>query len=548
MNKPVSTGETFFQNRLLLLKSLGYGLFSLSLLFRIRALALRYIEADELEHLRGAFCVFQGWLPYRDFFEHHTPLIYYLLAPLYRLGDYPAVIFASRGLMLLFCLLIFLLVFQLARKCFSPAAAWFSLIWLSYIFMFFEKSLEIRPDVPALAFFLLGLWMLADSTRNPTGCRSAGAGICLALAFLFTQKTVFPVFGVFLLLAIRALTGKRENGRRELNFNPLALTLIGFSVPLVLTLAFFYFQGGLSDFVYRNFTMNFLWKRRLPYTVFLNTLIYENPFFVFWAAGGIILTGFRLPRGGARTGQDLIWYPALLGLASLLLIPVVLPQTYALVIPLLVIPAGKALADFLDWIFQSKRTGRVVGSLILLISGPGLFWLVAGTGGYRPKLLWENPQILVPVYTFLGGAACLTAILATNRRRRTGFFCLFLLLLIGRPINFMINYDRLDNRGQLAEMEIIARETEIDDRVFDTWPIAGFFRLPAYYYHFLHQGVLMMLTPEEKGERLLSALQTRRPRLISRGINFNRLDPEILGYINTHYREHAENPNLLIRK
>ena len=41
-------------------------------------------EADEMEHLHGAWNVGQGLLPYRDFFEHHPPLLYYLLAPFVR--------------------------------------------------------------------------------------------------------------------------------------------------------------------------------------------------------------------------------------------------------------------------------------------------------------------------------------------------------------------------------------------------------------------------------------------------------------------------------
>ena len=42
----------------------------------------RWWCVDELEHLHATWCVAQGQLPYRDFFEHHTPLLYYLLAPI----------------------------------------------------------------------------------------------------------------------------------------------------------------------------------------------------------------------------------------------------------------------------------------------------------------------------------------------------------------------------------------------------------------------------------------------------------------------------------
>lgn len=37
---------------------------------------------DDLEHLRASYFVSQGYIPYRDFFEHHHPLIWYVFAPI----------------------------------------------------------------------------------------------------------------------------------------------------------------------------------------------------------------------------------------------------------------------------------------------------------------------------------------------------------------------------------------------------------------------------------------------------------------------------------
>ncbi len=36
----------------------------------------RGIDPDELEHVHAACAVAWGQLPYRDFFEHHTPALY----------------------------------------------------------------------------------------------------------------------------------------------------------------------------------------------------------------------------------------------------------------------------------------------------------------------------------------------------------------------------------------------------------------------------------------------------------------------------------------
>ena len=39
------------------------------------------VQLDEFEHLHAAWLVSQGQTPYTDFFEHHTPLFYFLGAP-----------------------------------------------------------------------------------------------------------------------------------------------------------------------------------------------------------------------------------------------------------------------------------------------------------------------------------------------------------------------------------------------------------------------------------------------------------------------------------
>src|SRR5260221_6570383 len=45
----------------------------------------RGIDPDELEHLHAAYCVWRGEVPYRDFFEHHGPALYYCLWPILKL-------------------------------------------------------------------------------------------------------------------------------------------------------------------------------------------------------------------------------------------------------------------------------------------------------------------------------------------------------------------------------------------------------------------------------------------------------------------------------
>ena len=47
---------------------------------RMPLLRTRTFDPDEFQHLHAAWLVYQGGVPYRDFFEHHMPGIQYLLA------------------------------------------------------------------------------------------------------------------------------------------------------------------------------------------------------------------------------------------------------------------------------------------------------------------------------------------------------------------------------------------------------------------------------------------------------------------------------------
>ena len=74
-------------------------LIALAAVIRIGVIFNRVIDPDESQHLHGAWLVGQGQVPYRDFWEHHMPLFYYIAAPLTAwFADRPAVYLAGRAL------------------------------------------------------------------------------------------------------------------------------------------------------------------------------------------------------------------------------------------------------------------------------------------------------------------------------------------------------------------------------------------------------------------------------------------------------------------
>jgi 4-amino-4-deoxy-L-arabinose transferase-like glycosyltransferase len=176
----------------------------------------RFLDADELVHLNAAWFVAQGETMYVDFFENHPPFTALLLQPVVRSSDSAtALIGRGRWLMFGLTLAILLAVADLARRVDGTLAACLAAALLAGHTYFFQKTLEIRPDVPALLLFCLALCALARAlaTQRPGWPILAGALLCAA--GLFTPKLIYAAGGACIaaLLVARASRGSRSAAR-----------------------------------------------------------------------------------------------------------------------------------------------------------------------------------------------------------------------------------------------------------------------------------------------------------------------------------------------
>src|SRR5918912_464114 len=77
-----------------------FGLFLFSVLLRVGLTLNRELDMDEFQHLHSAWMVSRHYLVYRDFWEPHTPLLYYLLSPhFHSASEGPGLVFAARVIM-----------------------------------------------------------------------------------------------------------------------------------------------------------------------------------------------------------------------------------------------------------------------------------------------------------------------------------------------------------------------------------------------------------------------------------------------------------------
>ena len=235
-------------------RAAGLGVKALAAVFAVLTFALsifRFLDGDELEHVHSAWHVLNGALPYVDFFEHHHPLLWYLLAPVLALTG------ESAHTIVLLRMGFFLLVLATARATCSLAlecrasreAAWLSVFLLLSMTTFVYVAIEIRPDVPQTLFGVVSARYFVRMLRTRAVRDAVLSGFFAAVAFLFLQKAV-------LLLALYPAPFVVFAMRRQLPWRLGLIAAIAFAATCAPFAAFLLVTGSFDDYLVTNWLLN----------------------------------------------------------------------------------------------------------------------------------------------------------------------------------------------------------------------------------------------------------------------------------------------------
>ena len=453
------------------------------LLARIPIIFVRAFDNDEFEHSHAAWSVFKGLLPYRDFFEHHTPWYYLVLSPFFHwfavdrsfdsARHFP--IFGrivSLALTALSVVLVFLVGGRGASRRVGLQAAW---LFVGQPVMI-HKTLEIRPDVPALTFFIGALWFLRHGllAREAPRSRSLlwflGGGLCLGAAIMCTQKMLFVLPGAFVGLGLWI----RSGGRRALapRVSAVLVVLLGVAIPGVVTWIGFALRGSGAQFIYNNFVINARWGwhsgRHLSVVLTNTGPVLILCLFGAWAAL------FRHGPGGERDHGDVLLLCILGGLvAGLLVVPAAYQQYYLPPPTIASLFAARGLSLLLEIGRRRARERLVVWASVCL-------------------LIWPVVDI------------------ARALRRR--------------------------NDVQMARLQFVYAHTRPTDSVLDGWLGTNVFRPAPHYYFFMHRELQVTLTQSEKDAYLDALMSGRgRPALIALDDELRALGPRFLQFLQRSY-------------
>jgi hypothetical protein len=218
------------------------------------------LAVDEIEFFRATKWIGHGQVPFRDFWEHHTPLQWVLFAPIARLfGNGPGVnaVLAMRWAQLALWIAIFALLVRIARR--SGVDPWPALVLLLVSTTFVRKAIEYRIDVPANLAYLGGLSLVAFGA---TPRRWVGFGALMSLAVL-TNMRMMPLV---VLTAIVALWANRSA-------KAIALQLAGVLAIAALFIGSLLLTGAWPHFVTDVIGYNVQTSDVLQVDTFFDTLL-----------------------------------------------------------------------------------------------------------------------------------------------------------------------------------------------------------------------------------------------------------------------------------
>lgn len=173
----------------------------------IFASQIRFLDNDEYEHLRKAWLMMRGALPYFSATALHMPMLEWIIIPVMKLtGESVLILRAMRLVMLAIMLGSMVQIHAIVRQLSgSVLQARLALLLLCSNFVWVQKAIEIRPDNLMLFFVLLSFQVLMRWYRSPNARDALLFLLCAVLAVLGKQNALVFYGVVGLLFFVDAL-------------------------------------------------------------------------------------------------------------------------------------------------------------------------------------------------------------------------------------------------------------------------------------------------------------------------------------------------------
>lgn len=207
-------------------------------------------DGDTLEHVHTSWLVWQGKIPYKDFFQHHNPLLWYMAAPLVGLYEYSLRAVDAVNLLTVAIFAVMLIyVYRLHKDFLSDSFG--GLIAASFCALPQESLYvkDFKPDNFMAASLVIGLYYLFCYVKNKKILSLVLSFMLFFAAFMFTQKALLILVGLGGVVVWLLFSGKMK-------WSDCIQSAVFPLLFYILFLALLYKQGILQLYFKANFELN----------------------------------------------------------------------------------------------------------------------------------------------------------------------------------------------------------------------------------------------------------------------------------------------------
>lgn len=243
-----------FQNKFLKYFMLALG--TVEICFLAWVFYFHYMCMDHAEHIHASWLVWQGQVPYRDFFEHHNPLLWFIFAPITALFYKSALILYVSRVFTFFCYALAACgLLKICRDFLNISSVKFLLALMFFCLPYDNNYLlfELQPDALMWAFFFWGLWFFLRFVHlglNGKVRDLKWAFILFMLSFLVLQKVIalLALLGGYTLFLLH---------KRKIAWTPVLHAMIVPIFMLFIFMAYLYYTNSWVLYFLFNYDLNY---------------------------------------------------------------------------------------------------------------------------------------------------------------------------------------------------------------------------------------------------------------------------------------------------
>lgn len=205
---------------------------------------------DEFEHLHASWLIFEGKLPYRDFLEHHNPLLWYISAPIVGLFYDNAIIFyVMRIISSIASVITLYYLYKISMFIGNRVYAWLSVaIFLGNIITVYNFY-QYRPDNFMNLCFIAGIYYLFCYVKNPQIQSLIFSFLAFCFSALFLQKIVLLLIVISLILLFLIY-------KKQLLIKDFIVATIPAILVAITFVSYLYYHDLWNDYIRLNLNFN----------------------------------------------------------------------------------------------------------------------------------------------------------------------------------------------------------------------------------------------------------------------------------------------------